>query len=222
MKIIGHRGARGLAPENTLASLQQALDHQVDQIEIDIRITKDNVPVLCHDRSLLRLSGRPLLIAGHTYEELLTEQPNLCTLEAAIALIDRRIPLVIEVKPREYTEPVVSVINRLKAKGWQDGDFLFASFSQRSLLQLHRALPGIRTVINARWLSIWARHRANQLGTKRLTMNHHFMWFGFVRATSRRYELISYTMNNPNKVRRWQQYGLAGCVTDYPDRFRNL
>ncbi len=221
MKIVGHRGARGLAHENTLASLQKALDHQVDEIEIDVRITEDNVPVLYHDRSLLRLAGRPLLIAATTYKDLLAEQPQLCTLESAIAFIDRRVPLVIEVKPREPTNPVVDIINTFKAKGWQDTDFLFASYSQRSLLQLHHALPGVPTVVNARWLSIWARRRAKQLGTRRLTMNHHFLWFGFVRVTSRNYELVPYTMNNPDKVRRWQKYGLAGCVTDYPDRFRS-
>ncbi len=206
MKIVGHRGARGLAVENTLASLQKALDYQVDEIEIDVRITKDNVPVLHHDRSLLRLTDRPLLIATSTYEQLLAECPNLCTLETAIAFIGRRVPIVIEVKPRESTKPIVNVVIKFKKEGWQDSDFLFASYSQRSLLLLHHELPGVPTVVNARWLSMWARRRANQLGTKRLTMNHHFMWSGFIRATSRRYELIPYTMNDPDKARRWQKY----------------
>ncbi len=75
-------------------------------------------------------------------------------------------------------------------------------------------------VINARFLSIWAQHRARQVGARRLTMNQLFCWPGFIRAISRRYELVVYTLNDPDQARRWEQYGLSGCVTDFPDRFR--
>src|SRR5262245_41642681 len=58
----GHRGARGLQPENTLPSFEIALDHGVTAIETDIHLTRDNVPVLCHDphiteRLCVRLPG---------------------------------------------------------------------------------------------------------------------------------------------------------------------
>ena len=45
----GHRGARGLQPENTLPSIEVALDHCVTAIETDVHLTHDDVPVLCHD-----------------------------------------------------------------------------------------------------------------------------------------------------------------------------
>ena len=46
MKIIGHRGAAGLAPEKHLkAPLRTALRYRVDEIEVDVRVTKDDVPV---------------------------------------------------------------------------------------------------------------------------------------------------------------------------------
>ncbi|MFB0926337.1 MAG: glycerophosphodiester phosphodiesterase family protein, partial [Vicingaceae bacterium] len=52
--VTGHRGAGGLAPENTLASIQLALDLGVDRIEIDVQQTKDNVVIVLHDRTLRR------------------------------------------------------------------------------------------------------------------------------------------------------------------------
>lgn len=48
--LQGHRGARGLAPENTLAAFQRALDLGVTTIETDVVVTRDNVPVIAHDR----------------------------------------------------------------------------------------------------------------------------------------------------------------------------
>lgn len=56
-KIIAHRGASGECPENTLAAIRVALDHNVDFIEIDVRLSKDGIPVVIHDDSLNRLTN---------------------------------------------------------------------------------------------------------------------------------------------------------------------
>ncbi len=49
LDLQGHRGARGLAPENTLASFARALEIGVTTLELDIAITRDGVPVISHD-----------------------------------------------------------------------------------------------------------------------------------------------------------------------------
>jgi len=70
MKIIGHRGAKGLAPENTLASMQAALDNNVDAIEFDVRVTRDNVPVINHNPDIKPpgdVHGTPLIVANSLY-----------------------------------------------------------------------------------------------------------------------------------------------------------
>jgi len=53
-EVQGHRGARGLAPENTLVGFEVALDLGVSSIETDVHLTRDDVAVLCHDASSLR------------------------------------------------------------------------------------------------------------------------------------------------------------------------
>ena len=74
VELQGHRGARGLAPENTLVSFRQALHHQVDCIEIDVGMTRDGRIVIHHDRSLnpdiTRLDGD--WITGRRYLKDLT------------------------------------------------------------------------------------------------------------------------------------------------------
>jgi glycerophosphoryl diester phosphodiesterase len=58
--LQGHRGARGLRPENTYSSFEAALDLLVSSIETDIHFTKDGVPVLCHDEMLSPTHARVL------------------------------------------------------------------------------------------------------------------------------------------------------------------
>ncbi|HEV2946356.1 MAG TPA: glycerophosphodiester phosphodiesterase family protein [Gemmataceae bacterium] len=51
-ELQGHRGARGLKPENTLASFEVAFDLGVSSIETDVHLTADSVPILFHDSSV--------------------------------------------------------------------------------------------------------------------------------------------------------------------------
>ncbi len=223
MYIIGHRGARGLAPENTLAAIQEGLAAGANEIEIDVRVTKDGVCVLNHDPFLHDASNgklRSVHIAEHTLQELYAFRPALATLEEAIRLVNRRVPMVVELKPKVATNQTIANINTFLKKGWQPHDFLFASFSQRSLRQLHAALPAISIVVNERFGGIRGAWRARQLGAQRLAFNHHNLWWGFIRSMHRKgYKIAAYTLNDPLKARRWERHGLYAVVTDFPDRF---
>jgi glycerophosphoryl diester phosphodiesterase len=97
---------------------------------------------------------------------------------------------------------------------------LLGSKSQKTLLELHPALPEIEKVVIEPWSGVRAHYRARQLGAKRISMNQQWLWWGFIRGfkNSGR-QLYAYTLNDPAKARRWARYGLAGVVTDYPDRF---
>jgi glycerophosphoryl diester phosphodiesterase len=69
--IIGHRGASAVAPENTLAAFHRALDSGADGIELDVRLTRDEVPVVIHDDNLKRTGSRPDKVADLSYAEIL-------------------------------------------------------------------------------------------------------------------------------------------------------
>ncbi|MBQ6165693.1 MAG: glycerophosphodiester phosphodiesterase [Clostridia bacterium] len=68
--IEGHRGAKALMPENTLESFAYALELGVDALETDVNMTKDGVPVLCHDRTVDRTTDGSGVIRQFTLEEL--------------------------------------------------------------------------------------------------------------------------------------------------------
>jgi glycerophosphoryl diester phosphodiesterase len=223
MIIIGHRGARGLAPENTLDSIQKALDYHVDEVEIDVRITKDQVPVLNHDRAILA-GGKPYLIAHYTYAELKKISLELATLAEALEYVGSKAILHIEVKLGEPIGPIVAVITDFAGEAdsnkmyhWRD--ILLGSKSQKTLRDLHRQLPDIPKVVIEPWSGVRAAYRARQVGTKRISMRSWWLWRGFLRSMHRRgYLLTPYTLNDPAKVRKWQPY-IYGVVTDFPDRF---
>jgi glycerophosphoryl diester phosphodiesterase len=221
LKIVGHRGARNLAPENTLAGIKKALEHKVDEIEIDVRVTGDGQVVLHHDQYLHDQSGSRLNIRGTDYGLLRQHKPDLCTLAEAIGLLDRRVPLQIEVKWGEQTQPVIAVLQSFLAKGWQAGDFLVGSKKQQTLAEVHRALPDIPKVVIEPFSSLRGVWRAKQLGSNRLSMNHLWLWGGFLRSMHKRgYSVYAYTLNDPARAKRWQQAGLAGVITDNPERFQ--
>ena len=74
MDIQGHRGARGLLPENTLPAFSRALELGVDTLELDTGVTKDGVVVVHHDRRLnpdvARLNGKWLMAPAPTIYSL--------------------------------------------------------------------------------------------------------------------------------------------------------
>ena len=68
--VIGHRGNSAYVPENTIESFQQALTSGADAVEFDVRVTRDGIPVVIHDASLLRTTGTPALVAELAFTDL--------------------------------------------------------------------------------------------------------------------------------------------------------
>jgi glycerophosphoryl diester phosphodiesterase len=220
MKVIGHRGAAGLAPENTVAALKAGMRHHVDELEVDIRVTKDEIVVLHHDAEIRDPGGGKLPINAYTYSELKEHKPDLTTLPKAIEAIKHKVPLIIEVKPGEPIKPVMLILEDFLDKGWRTTDFRLASFDKYILMELHNALPDIEIIINERWSGVRASYRARKFGAKRLNMNERWLWSGFIRGMAHRgYRLSAYTLNDPAKAKHWAHFGLWGVITNYPDRF---
>lgn len=223
MKIIGHRGARGLAPENTSFGIQKALQHLrygEDMIEFDVRVTKDDIPILHHDTDITDPDGKHLKINRHSYKELKSHFPDLTTLERALGDIDAKVTAYIEVKPGEPVELIITILNQFIGGMYSASNLRLASKSQKTLRALHTALPDVPTLVIEPWSGIRAHRRAKQVGAREIAMNQRWLWWGFIRGFKHSdKQLFAYTLNDPVKARRWAKWGLAGVITDYPDRF---
>jgi glycerophosphoryl diester phosphodiesterase len=139
---IGHRGAAALAPENTIASLERAVEHGVDVVEIDVLDTNDGQLVLAHTDDLHEVSHglargrvRPL-----TLERLRRAAPALPTLDEALAFLAERAPntgVQVDLKARGFEQHVVGALRRydLLARAF------VSSFHHSSLAALREAEP---------------------------------------------------------------------------------
>ena len=113
MVVVGHRGSAGTELENTLAALRAGIDAGADYLEIDIRLTKDQQIVVCHDPNLARISSSQAVIADLTLEELkhveLHNDERVPTLREALELVGST-PLFIEIKEDHMVRPLIQLL----------------------------------------------------------------------------------------------------------------
>jgi glycerophosphoryl diester phosphodiesterase len=116
MMIIGHRGAAALEPENTLLSIERAMDIGVDAVEIDVHFSKDRELVVIHDATVDRTTNGTGPVSSYTVQEIKRLDAGkgeaIPTLQEVIDLIDRRVMLVIELKEEGTERSVVDLIIR--------------------------------------------------------------------------------------------------------------
>ena len=108
--VAAHRGFKDKYPENTLLAFKRALDLEVDQIETDVRITKDKVLVLIHDEKLDRTTNGKGKVSEYTFEELRKldagNGEKIPTLEELFELVKDHPTLTLDLELKEYPEEV--------------------------------------------------------------------------------------------------------------------
>jgi glycerophosphoryl diester phosphodiesterase len=124
MKIIAHRGDSRLAPENTLAAIRLAWERAADLVEIDLHLTRDGHPVVIHDPSTKRTTGKNWIVKNRTLRELKTldagrwkhpewESETIPTLEEALTATPAGKTLLLEIKcGMEILTPLADIFSR--------------------------------------------------------------------------------------------------------------
>ncbi len=193
MKIISHRGAKGLAPENSIAAIKEALILDVDMIEVDIRLQGTEV-VLSHDDTM-------------KYE-------TYTTLKRALDEIKGKVDLNLEIKE-------VGVIKHLpKIIKDYPGNILYSSFKFGALRELKKLIPNAEISIIERWSAVRAVAEASLLETKNITLNQKWLWSGVVHSLKEQgFNVYAYTVNSIERAHELESWGIDGICTDYPDRF---
>ncbi len=193
MQIIGHRGARGLAPENTTKAILRGLANGVDMIEVDLRMHEGTI-VLSHDPTT----------KSHSYTSL-TE---------ALQTLKGKVPLNLELKESEVVEHLPALLKHYKGK------ILFSSFEFKTLQKVRAVFPKADIAVLEKWSGVRAVAEASLLGTTRVHINQQWLWSGFVRSMKHRgYTLYAYTVNSRDRADELESWGVDGIFTDYPSLF---
>jgi len=136
-RIIGHRGASAIAPENTLLSFQRAFDDGADGIEFDVRLSKDGVPVIIHDDTIDRVTDAVGAVSSFTAEELanIDAEEGIPTLHSLFELLGTEYLYNIEIKDKEAQgQKVISaVLNVIEQFPDLDRSILLSSFEHSSV-----------------------------------------------------------------------------------------
>ena len=143
MKVIGHRGAAGLALENTLESITAAKQAGVDAIEFDVRLTADDQFVLCHNSTTQQVSAKAVTISELTYGELskvvLHNGESIPTLQQALKAAGTT-PILIEVKGEAWASKLATFLNSRDTK-----KISVIAIDHKELARFHKLVPGVKT-----------------------------------------------------------------------------
>ncbi|MGH1455290.1 MAG: glycerophosphodiester phosphodiesterase family protein [Alphaproteobacteria bacterium] len=232
-KIIGHRGCAGYAPENTLEAIHTAADMGVEWVELDVKITKDEVPIIFHDDTLDRTTNGSGNIAEKTYEELQDLECGswyadsftgikIPTLEETIeVLIDRNLGFNMEIKPCPGREKLTAEIALdLLSTIWDDHDrLLISSFSHVSLeVAQDMATDWYRgLILPPEWPENW-EDLVKYLDVATVNIAGDKTSRDQIESIlDMEKSVLAYTINNPDQARMLQSYGVDGFFSDVPD-----
>lgn len=228
MKIIGHRGAAGLAPENTLLSIRKALEIGVDAIEFDVFCLPTGEVVLMHDTTVTRTTSGEGWVHSYTFEELrnLDAGQGQCvpTLSEALTVINGHTMVNIELKGPATARPVADIITKhLAMPAWSSEKFMVSSFNYRELRDFKEYMPQIAIGALEGGVPLGLAAAAQEVGAIVLSLNHEHTSSEFVAdAHGRGLKVFVYTVNELPILRYLQRIGVDGIFTNYPDRMKAL
>ncbi|WP_244901859.1 glycerophosphodiester phosphodiesterase [Croceivirga radicis] len=222
--VIGHRGAMGYETENTLASVQKALDMQVDMIEIDVFNIASGETVVFHDERLERLSNAGGNIETYNIVDLnkvvLEGNHQIPKLQDVLKLIDNKVGLNIELKGAGTSDRVNFIINYyIKNKGWEAKNILISSFNWDELREMRRLNPDIAIAILTEEDPLKAIPIAKELNA--VAINPYFKKLTLEKVKAIQNEglkVYTWTVNEPTDITTMEDFGVDGIITNYPDR----
>lgn len=228
LTILGHRGARGHAPENTLQALDAGIRLGAQWLEIDVQLHPEGTLLLLHDLTLDRTTtGRGTLAEmplAMVRELDAGNGQQIPTLQEAMEFVDNRAGINIELKHgRNIARSVVNALRPYLAGGWPVDRLLVSSFHLPELMELKRLAPELPIaplVYGVPW--DWAAC-AGELDATALSISQEFLEPRLIADVHEQGRLVFvYTVNDQEKMKSLRNQGVDGVFTDYPERAAEL
>ncbi|HSK40215.1 MAG TPA: glycerophosphoryl diester phosphodiesterase [Arenibaculum sp.] len=227
--VIGHRGARNHAPENTLAGIREAHRQGARWVEVDVKLTRDGHPVLMHDATLERTTNGRGPVRERDLDEILRLDAGawfspgfagerVPMLEQALALcaeLGLGINLEIKPCPGRAAETARVAIERAGPL-WAGRPVLVSSFEHECLEEVLRRAPDWPTGFLFEGRPGDWRETARRLGVATLNVEgasdrhaiREYVDFGL--------PVLTWTVNDVARARELLAFGVASVITDEP------
>ncbi|MGG3280662.1 glycerophosphodiester phosphodiesterase [Paenibacillus solani] len=234
--IIAHRGAKGEAPENTLAAFRLGMDQGCDAIELDIHLTLDRHIVVIHDATVDRtttgsgevdamtLAELKKLDAGSWFSEAFAGE-GIPTLAEVLELVPPEIMINIEMKGTPGETGLVKALEDLLREKQRIDSVVVSSFDHAALYKLKKLEPNLRIGL------LYMKERLSPAIVKRealaeiYSLHPHHEWITpeyVAEALEQGWVLYPWTVNEEDQFREMLSAGVAGMITDYPGRLRRM
>lgn len=223
---IGHRGAAGYEPENTLVSFKKAIELGVDMVELDVHLCRSGELVVIHDDTLERTTNGVGYIANKTLPELKQldagNGQHVPTVNEILSFIDKRVMVNLELKGEKTTLPTVELVSiYTEEKGWNNDLFLVSSFDHRKLKYFRMFDPFTRVGLLFDKLQDNLFELAKSLRCYSINPSVKLTTGGLVNeAHTRGLKVFVWTVNPPEDIQRLIRMGVDGIFSDFPDRLK--
>ena len=229
--ITAHRGASGLAPENTLAAVKKAMEIGADYSEIDVHLSKDGQVVLLHDETLERTTNDSgavysktmaelnLLDAGGWFGPTFRGEP-LPSLEDVMKLVLGKMKLNIEIKISGNEPDIADKVVHLVGKNNFVNECIITSFDEATVRKVKEINKNIKTgfIIGDDYEANPFKGDWEIISTNYKNVNKQFM----ENASKAKKQVQVWTVNETNEMERLIDLKVDGIITNYPNILKDL
>lgn len=220
---IGHRGACGYEPENTLRSFSKAIELNVDMIEFDVMQCASGEIVVIHDETVDRTTNGHGRVCDLTLTELKKldagKGETIPTLREVLNLVSRRCKVNIEIKDFNIASKVYLIVeDYIKNHDWAPDYFLISSFEFTEIKEFKKFSKNIKTELLfyefADYIKIAQEFNSNFIGIYKDLVNNQLL----EDAHKNKIKVLVYTVNDIKEIEFLKNLGVDGIFSDYPDR----
>jgi glycerophosphoryl diester phosphodiesterase len=220
---IGHRGACGYEPENTLRSFARAIELNVDMIEFDVMQCASGEIVVIHDETVDRTTNGHGKVCDLTLDDLKKldagDGEKIPTLEEVLDLVNKRCKVNIELKGLGVAQKVNLIIEDYITKhGWTYDNFLVSSFEFNEIKDFKQYNTQVQTELLfyefTDYIKLAKEFDCNFIGLDKNLVNKEIV----DDAHKNKIKILVYTVNEFADIQYLKKLGVDGIFSNYPDR----
>lgn len=230
VEVIAHRGAAGVRPENTMASVEKALEDGADWVEIDVQETADGEVVVIHDSDFMKIAGDPIKIwdatmdnvaridVGSWFDPAYSDQ-RVPKLSEVLAAAKGRAGVLIELKYYGHDVKLEQRVADIVAAEGMEAEVMAMSLKYGAV----QKMKGIRPDWDVGLLASASAGRIWELEANFLAVNKAMASSRLVREMRKaNKKLYVWTVNEPMEMSRLISLGVDGVITDEPAMARDV
>lgn len=230
VQVIAHRGAAGSRPENTLASVQKAIEDRADWVEIDVQETADGDIIVVHDSDFMKLAGVDLKVwdstladledidIGSWFDPVFADQ-RTPLLRDVLEMAKGKAGVLIELKYYGQDVALEERVARVVEDSGMEDQIAIMSLKYPAVQKMQQLRPDWRAGV----LAASAVGNAAQLDGDFIAVSKGFASSGLISATQAvGKDIYVWTVNDPLEMSKMISKGVDGLITDEPEMLHKV